>query len=77
MKRSEMQSAAPSGWLPDDVARCAGVGNDAEGWREGCGRCLRRSAADYRVLVRIPDDDDLHELMEDARIGAVVRKYVV
>ena len=30
--------------LPDDVARCAGVGDDAEGWREGCDDCLRRMA---------------------------------
>lgn len=28
--------------LPDDVARCPGVGSDAEGWREGCDTCLRR-----------------------------------
>lgn len=28
--------------LPDDIARCAGVGSDVEGWREGCEDCLRR-----------------------------------
>ena len=28
--------------LPDDEFRCPGVGNDAEGWREGCDVCLRR-----------------------------------
>lgn len=28
--------------LPNDVARCHGVGNDEEGWREGCEQCLRR-----------------------------------
>lgn len=28
--------------LPDDAARCAGSGNDADGWREGCDDCLRR-----------------------------------
>lgn len=27
----------------DDVARCPGVGSDAEGWREGCDDCARRS----------------------------------
>ena len=27
--------------LPDDVARCAGVGEDDD-WREGCEDCLRR-----------------------------------
>lgn len=30
--------------LPNDVARCAGVGNDEEGWRDGCETCLRRTA---------------------------------
>lgn len=29
--------------LPHDIARCRGVGNDAEGWREGCETCLRRT----------------------------------
>ena len=29
--------------LPNDVARCAGVGDDEEGWREGCEDCLRRT----------------------------------
>ena len=28
--------------LPDDIARCRGVGSDEEGWREGCDVCLRR-----------------------------------
>ena len=28
--------------LPNDVARCAGVGDDDEGWREGCEDCARR-----------------------------------
>lgn len=30
--------------LPNDVARCAGVGDDVEGWREGCDFCVRRTA---------------------------------
>jgi hypothetical protein len=30
--------------LPNDVARCAGVGDDEEGWREGCEDCARRTA---------------------------------
>lgn len=30
--------------LPNDVARCAGVGSDDEGWREGCDDCARRTA---------------------------------
>lgn len=29
--------------LPNDIARCAGVGSDDEGWREGCEDCLRRT----------------------------------
>lgn len=29
--------------LPNEIARCPGVGNDAEGWRDGCERCLRRT----------------------------------
>lgn len=28
--------------LSADIARCPGVGNDIEGWREGCDFCLRR-----------------------------------
>ena len=30
--------------LPFDIARCPGVGSDAEGWRDGCETCLRRTA---------------------------------
>lgn len=30
--------------LPNDIARCAGVGSDKEGWREECETCLRRTA---------------------------------
>jgi hypothetical protein len=30
--------------LANDIARCNGVGNDTEGWREGCETCLRRTA---------------------------------
>jgi hypothetical protein len=30
--------------LPNDIARCGGVGSDDEGWREGCENCLRRTA---------------------------------
>ena len=26
-----------------DEARCPGVGDDVEGWREGCEHCLRRT----------------------------------
>ena len=30
--------------LPNDVARCSGVGDDVEGWRDGCEDCARRLA---------------------------------
>lgn len=30
--------------LPNDIERCPGVGSDAEGWRDGCDDCLRRTA---------------------------------
>ncbi len=30
--------------LPADVARCAGSGSDADGWREGCEDCRRRTS---------------------------------
>jgi len=33
--------------LPNDVARCAGVGFEEDGvmeWREGCEKCLRRTS---------------------------------
>lgn len=29
--------------LPDDVSRCSGY-RDADGWREGCETCLRRTS---------------------------------
>ena len=47
-------SSQPSCWLPDDVARCAGVGSDAGGWREGCDLCLRRIATGGRVHMEPP-----------------------
>ena len=43
--------------LPDDVARCRGVGNEEEGWREGCDVCLRRlspSAGPYAANMQPP-----------------------
>lgn len=39
-----MMSADVTRYLPDDIARCRGVGNDEDGWRTGCERCLRRTA---------------------------------
>lgn len=30
--------------IPYDFARCRGVGDDVEGWREGCEHCLRRTS---------------------------------
>ena len=40
--------------LPYDVARCPGVGSDADGWREGCDRCLRRISSGGRVHMAPP-----------------------
>lgn len=34
----------PATTLPNDVARCAGVGSEEEGWREGCEDCARRTS---------------------------------
>lgn len=31
--------------MPAAVARCQGVGDDEEGWREGCDDCARRTAS--------------------------------
>lgn len=31
--------------LPGDVARCTGIGSDADGWYDECETCLRRTAA--------------------------------
>ena len=41
--------------LPADIARCDGVGNDTEGWREGCENCLRRTShpANSERVVRM------------------------
>ena len=30
--------------LLSDDSRCPGVGSDAEGWRDGCETCLRRTS---------------------------------
>lgn len=43
--------------LPNDVARCAGVGNDEEGWRDGCEDCAHRlagSTGDGTELITPP-----------------------
>lgn len=40
--------------LPNDIARCGGVGSDEEGWREGCDTCLRRTAATGKEWVEPP-----------------------
>lgn len=41
-------------WLPSDVARCQGVGDDIEGWREGCETCMRRTSPLGRVHMTPP-----------------------
>jgi len=44
-------------FLPNDIARCNGDGNDAEGWREGwregCETCLRRTAPRPERIIMI------------------------
>ena len=37
--------------LPDDAVRCAGVGSDIDGWRDGCDVCLRRLSPATRDFV--------------------------
>lgn len=37
--------------LPNDIARCDGVGDDDDGWREGCENCLRRTALSHGERV--------------------------
>jgi hypothetical protein len=41
-------------WLPSDVARCRGVGDDVDGWREGCEDCSRRLSPLGRVHMEPP-----------------------
>jgi hypothetical protein len=36
--------------LPNDIARCGGVGSDEDGWREGCETCMRRTAQRKREV---------------------------
>lgn len=43
--------------LAYDIARCAGVGSDEEGWRDGCEDCQRRTEPgrdDYQVHMAPP-----------------------
>ena len=45
-------------FLPDDVARCCGVGSDEDGWREGCESCSRRLSpgnGDYVTNMEPPE----------------------
>ena len=39
--------------LANDIARCNGIGNDAEGWREGCDTCWRRTAPRPEIVTMI------------------------
>jgi len=44
--------------LPNDIARCDGVGSDdpEEGWRDGCETCLRRTStrAERSIIMEPP-----------------------
>lgn len=51
---AERYAAKIWGDAADDVARCAGVGNDRDGWREGCESCLRRLAPGGHVHMQPP-----------------------
>lgn len=42
--------------LPNDVARCPGVGSDTEGWREGCEDCARRLDGGDNVVHMMPPE---------------------
>lgn len=39
--------------LPNDIARCHGVGSNREGWREGCENCARRIAGLDKTQERV------------------------
>ena len=44
--------------LPFDIARCAGSGNDIEGWQKECEDCARRlskSTSEYQVHMTPPE----------------------
>ena len=42
--------------IGNDIARCAGVGDDVDGWREGCETCQRRTSpgGDYTPHMEPP-----------------------
>lgn len=40
--------------LPHDIARCPGVGDDIDGWREGCEDCQRRTIQGGRSHMAPP-----------------------
>jgi hypothetical protein len=61
----EQRSVLP--FLPDDVARCRGVGEDGE-WREGCENCARRLA---------PALGDRAEYLEPPPIVAFWCEYLI
>jgi hypothetical protein len=40
--------------LPNDVARCVGIGSEEDGWFEDCEICLRRLAPPGAVNMEPP-----------------------
>ena len=54
--------------LPFDVARCNGVGDDVDGWREGCDVCFRRLS---------PGDDTRQVYMQPPKIIAFECEYLI
>lgn len=43
--------------LANDIARCPGVGNDADGWRDGCEDCLRTLVSGKLRVVVVSQTD--------------------
>lgn len=58
--------------LPNDFARCPGDGSDADGWREGCEDCMRRTSPAPDPLrawmIATPEVDPVHQWCPE-RIG--------
>lgn len=54
--------------LPNDIARCAGIGSEEEGWREGCDICLRRLS---------PGDESHQNYLEPPWIVAFECEYLL
>lgn len=45
--------------LPNDIARCPGIGNDKDGWHRECNDCLRRTAPVTHWATQMSPPDTL------------------